>query len=39
MDITSVNNGKDYLYSEDAVATYGWNRCVVSWDDVTELRT
>lgn len=36
VDITSVNNGKDYLYSEDAVATYGWNRCVVSWDDVTE---
>lgn len=35
-DITSVNDGKDYLYSEDAVATYGWNRCVVSWDDVTE---
>ena len=36
VDITSVNDGKDYLYSEDAVATYGWNRCVVSWDDVTE---
>lgn len=36
VDITSVNDGKDYLYSEDAVAIYGWNRCVVSWDDVTE---
>lgn len=36
VDITSVNDGKDYLCSEDAVATYGWNRCVVSWDDVTE---
>ena len=36
VDITSVNDGKDYLYSEDAVETYGWNRCVVSWDDVTE---
>ena len=36
VDITSVNDGKDYLYSEDAVAVYGWNRCVVSWDDVTE---
>ncbi|HJC90065.1 MAG TPA: phage tail protein [Candidatus Mediterraneibacter excrementigallinarum] len=36
VDITSVNDGKDYLYSEDAVATYGWNRCVVSFDDVTE---
>ena len=36
VDITSVNGGKDYLYSVDAVETYGWNRCVVSWDDVTE---
>ncbi len=36
VDITSVNDGKDYLYSADAVATYGWNRCVVSWNDVTE---
>ena len=36
VDITSVNDGKDYLYSEEAVAVYGWNRCVVSWDDVTQ---
>lgn len=36
VDITSVNGGKDYLYSADAVALYGWNRCVVSFDDVTE---
>lgn len=36
VDITSVNNGKDYVYSEEAVETYGWNRCVVSFDDVTE---
>ena len=36
VDIKSVNGGKDYLYSPDAVNTYGWNRCVVSWDDVTE---
>lgn len=36
VNITSVNDGKDYLYSEDAVAVYGWNRCVVSWDDVTQ---
>lgn len=35
VDITSVNGGKDYVYSEDAVGIYGWNRCVVSWDDVT----
>lgn len=36
VDIKSVNDGKDYLYSQEAVNTYGWNRCVVSWDDVTE---
>lgn len=36
VDITSVNNGKDYLYSQEAVNLYGWNRCVVSWDNVTE---
>ena len=36
VDITSVNDGKDYLYSKDAVAVYGWSRCVVSWDDVAE---
>ena len=24
------------MYSPDAVNIYGWNRCVVSWDDVTE---
>lgn len=36
VDIKSVNGGKDYLYSQEAVNTYGWNRCVVSWDDVTE---
>lgn len=35
VDIRSVNDGKDYLYSPEAVKTYGWNRCVVSWDDVT----
>lgn len=35
VDITSVNGGKDYVYSPEAVAAYGWNRCVVSWDDVT----
>lgn len=35
VDIKSVNDGKDYLYSPEAVAAYGWNRCVVSWDDVT----
>ena len=36
VDVKSVNDGKDYLYSQEVVNTYGWNRCVVSWDDVTE---
>ncbi len=36
VDIKSVNNGNDYLYSQEAVNIYGWNRCVVSWDDVTK---
>ena len=36
VSIKSENNGKDYLYSQEAVSIYGWNRCVVSWDDVTE---
>lgn len=36
VDITSVNDGKNYVYIEEAVNTYGWNRCVVSWDDVTQ---
>nr|WP_294468486.1 phage tail spike protein [uncultured Sellimonas sp.] len=36
IDITSVNDGKNYVYIEEAVNTYGWNRCVVSWDDVTQ---
>ena len=35
VDIKSVNDGKDYVYSSEAVSIYGWNRCVVSWDDVT----
>lgn len=34
-DIKSVNDGKDYLVNEDAVAVYGWNRCVVDFQDVT----
>lgn len=36
VDIKSVNDGKDYLFSQEAVNIYGWNRCVVSWDDVTK---
>ena len=34
-DITSVNNGKDYLYIPGAVERFGWNRKVVKWKDVT----
>ena len=36
VDIKSVNSGKDYVYSQEAVDTYGWSRCVVSFEDVTE---
>lgn len=33
-DITSVNGGKDYVYIQKAVDTYGWIYKVVDWDDV-----
>lgn len=33
-DITSVNSGKDYVYIQKAVDTYGWIYKVVDWDDV-----
>ena len=36
LTIKSVNDGKDYVYDESAVALYGWIFNVVSWDDVTE---
>lgn len=36
LTIESINNGKDYVYDESAVALYGWIFNVVSWDDVTE---
>lgn len=35
IDITSVNNGADYIYNADAVAKYGRIFEVVTWDDVT----
>lgn len=35
LTIASVNNGLDYVYSEQGVALYGWIFKVVSWDDVT----
>lgn len=35
VDITSVNNGVDYIYSEEAVKKYGKIFEVVTFDDVT----
>jgi hypothetical protein len=35
IDITSVNDGVDYIYDADAVAKYGRIFEVVTWDDVT----
>lgn len=34
LDITSVNDGKNYLVNEEAVKKYGWIELVVKWDDV-----
>lgn len=33
--IKTVNNGVDYVYSQDAVDTYGWIYKTVEWPDVT----
>lgn len=35
LDITSVNNGLDYIYDAEAVAKYGRIFEVVKWEDVT----
>ena len=35
VDITSVNEGKNYIYDEDAVAEIGWIWATEIWDDVT----
>lgn len=35
IDITSVNNGVDYIYDAEAVAKYGKIFEVVNWDNVT----
>ena len=37
LTITSVNDGKDYIYNAEAVALYGWVFKVVTWDDVTDV--
>jgi hypothetical protein len=36
IDITSVNDGVDYIYNEEAVAKYGRIYEVVTWNDVTK---
>lgn len=35
LTIAEINDGKDYVYSEEGVALYGWIFKVVPWDDVT----
>lgn len=35
LTIESVNDGKDYVYSPEAVAKYGWIFKTVTYDDVT----
>lgn len=35
LDITSVNDGLDYIYDEEAVEKYGWIVATYTWDDVT----
>lgn len=36
LTIESVNDGKDYVYNEEAVATYGWVSTAVKFDDETD---
>ena len=35
VDITSVNDGKDYIYSKEAVKNFGWVWRTEKWDDVS----
>lgn len=35
VDITSVNDGKNYIYDEEAVKEIGWIWSTETWDDVT----
>lgn len=35
LTIDSINDGKDYVYSQEAVDSFGWIYKVVTWDDVT----
>lgn len=34
VDITSVNDGKDYIYNKEAVESFGWVWKTEKWDDV-----
>lgn len=36
LNITSVNDGVDYVFNQDAVDAYGWIFRTQTWDDVTE---
>lgn len=36
VDITSVNNGVNYVKNNALISAYGWIEDVVTWDDVTE---
>ncbi len=35
LTIESVNDGKDYIYNEDAVKRFGWIKKVVDFEDIT----
>ena len=39
LTIASVNDDKDYVYSEEGVALYGWIFKTVSFDDITDAST
>lgn len=36
VDITSVNGGSNYIYSQEAVENFGWVWATNTWQDVTE---
>ena len=36
LTIASVNDGKDYVYDQEAVDQYGWILGTQTWDDVTQ---
>ena len=36
LTISSVNDGKDYVYDAEAVERFGWIFATKTWDDVTE---